>query len=167
MTPRAQRAGFIVLCGLGISGMLFAAPANYYWQPIDLPWKPMVAIGLPLCCLGALIVASRGETPRARGKRFLVALGVGAPFATLFLFGHLCAWNAWLDDSPPIEHRVDVLEAGRKARGQRRLEVPSWRAPGEREVLWISIDFDDAPTLIVTTRAGFLGYEWMDDVRVP
>ena len=161
------RAIIVVGCVLAVSGMVLSACSNYYWQTVDFPFTPVIGIQVLTLPVAALLFAIRGETTKSRAARFFSVLGIGAPFATMFLFGHLCTWNALLDDSPPIEHRVDVLDAGRKARGQRRLEVPSWRAPGEREVLWISVGVADSPTLIVTTRAGALGYEWIDDVRAP
>lgn len=101
-------------------------------------------------------------------RLFASTVGAVSIFGSVAGFGWLCATNAWLDDSAPTERRV-LVEGRIGGKGPRRLKVDSWLHAGETEKVHVPrVVYDANPSfVIVTTRAGFFGFEWVDTVAVP
>lgn len=165
MTWRSIAVAVVVL-GLFVAGALLTGQSLRHWQMVDSQMGPLLLIAALVMLVIAVLVARRVRTWKTRIKAFLAIGFLGTGGLTLILFGHLGACNALLDDSASSHHRVKVLEMSKMRRGRRLVEVESWRVPGEREWFYASADVVEASTeLIVTTRSGALGFEWIDDVR--
>jgi len=169
-----------VLVGL-LLAFAWAAPmilARSLADTLDrAPYLISLAIGL-----GAAILLGVARWPELRGAR---ATRVGAS-ATLLAILFLPTWaiavglgaNRLFDRSTSVAHACRVLEWQHPAKGSARCLVSSWRdRPTEAVSAALLGDaatddgrFPRACTpgrsIVVSTRAGALGWEWIADVRL-
>jgi hypothetical protein len=136
------------------------------WQMLDPPYE-IVALLLSPLVLAALIAMFRAwDDNRARVGGTAGILQIGLLVFALIVWGFLPAANAFLDDSTPRNHVVEVRDRGRQRGSSRPVHVESWRGKAEGERLRVDADIVDGAThLIVTTRAGGLGFEWVERIR--
>ncbi|MGC4069339.1 MAG: hypothetical protein QM784_32760 [Polyangiaceae bacterium] len=95
---------------------------------------------------------------------------LGPPFWT---FALALIANRSMDDSPAMDHEVRLSKFVTNAKGPSVLVVDSWNEPDQSQSL--RYDFRTMPEigpaspaqqrLVVTTRRGALGWEWVQSVR--
>jgi hypothetical protein len=140
-------------------GVLFVA---------SLRWSLLALAGFLL--LAAATVGGRPASPRELIAVAALAL-VAFPLAG---FAGLRYANVQLDRSPPVAHAVRVLQ---KYRGSMRgataggwVEVESWRGDGREHIPLSAADWErisrTGPGLTVVSRAGRLGFEWVESYRI-
>jgi hypothetical protein len=132
---------------------------------------PFLGVALLAGAVVLAIVIPAGRafyTPdKPRWRAFATALPLGAFCGVtvfwLVLFGFIPAINAWLDDSPPHLQRVQVVGFGSgKSRDMLYIE----RDGGKRGLTVPDHIIEQRPKhVIVKTRAGFLGFEWVESVE--
>lgn len=132
------------------------------------PWLQM---GI-FCAVLALAIAiplgrawnTDGKPVRAFLNALLLAIWFSMKVSLIILMGYIPALNACFDDSPRERHRAKVLRFG-SGKMERYIHVESWRG-NESEFIHVSKDLARArpERVVVTTRAGFLGFEWVVSV---
>jgi hypothetical protein len=108
--------------------------------------------------------------PASAGRRlFRQMLLYAGPPCWVLVLGVL--GNQWLDTSKPRTHRVPLREWQRTNKNPAGFAITgSWRTPhGEERIRVLSLTMDvDVPPgspLLVTTREGFFGWEWVTSIR--
>lgn len=81
-------------------------------------------------------------------------------------------YNRAYDTYPPASHTLDIIKK-ESYENKMYLEVPSWRKKGEIRTIKVFLtesqfqEMDtDTTQLILTTRPGYLGYEWIVSYRL-
>lgn len=124
----------------------------------------ILAIAIPLGRAWSKEGTRAGKPVRAFLHALLPAALAGMMTSWIVVRGYLPAINAWFDDSPAEQHRVNVQSFG-SGKMRRYIHVDSWRG-NESEFVQVSTDLARArpPQVVVTTRAGALGFEWVVEV---
>lgn len=124
----------------------------------------ILAIAIPLGRAWSQEGKWAGHPVRAVLHALLLAALAGMMTSWIVFRGYLPALNAWLDDSPAAQHRVNVQSFG-TGKMRRYLTVDSWRG-NDFEVIQVPTDLAEARprSLVVTTRSGLFGMEWVESV---
>ena len=148
----------LVLCvGPGVLGTMF-------FDPVDLwPYAVTVGggIGVPL-----VVAAVAVRRPLTQLVGYLLAFVL--PF---WATGILFALNQWLDGSPTVQHRSQIVEYRPAVKGPNRCVVTSWRNTGTESLRmqWgsaiSSVRCSPGTTLVIATRQGAFGWDWVSSVR--
>jgi CheY-like chemotaxis protein len=165
---------FLVLGYLGLMAVELPLPlAAEHFDTLDaFPYFTCAGVGaltVAVPAAGWYFVRGRAS-PRSRHVVLLVACVLGALWSVPLGLG----WNRWRDRSPPAQHTARVVRydgpEGIPAEGRQRCIVTSWRGR-EAEVLRDDESFRSfallcrvGNRLVVATRAGALGWEWIEAV---
>lgn len=137
-------------------------------QMLDVPLWPVlvVVVAVSLVVTLALCVRARLDEAGAYFGAVAFVVMVDTLVVATALYGYMTAFNAWFDDSPPRMHTVEVRELGYRRGSKQTIDVDSWRTPGGRESFWAPVDrlVSKPKRVVVTTHAGYFGYEWISDV---
>jgi hypothetical protein len=164
-----------VLAAVAFAAFVIAGP----WQPVgSFPYRSGLAVGL---VAAAVYVVSVLRVLRRWGEPSTILTALVAPIA-IFVFSAagfgaiatvvLTVVNARLDEAKPSVHRVTVLDKRRVGAGNgdyARITVPFWSDHGVSLDLRLPTDQYDRihprrTQLVVTTRPGRLGWEWIDGI---
>lgn len=162
-----------VLAIAALAAFVTARPS----EPVgSFPYRAGLAVGLVAAAvyvMGLLRILRRWGEPRTTAAAlvapiiiFLLATAGGGTVATVAL----TVINARLDNATPSVHRVIVVDKNRvdgQHGGYARITVPFWRDNGVSLDFRLPLDQYDRiqprrTQLVVTTRPGKLGWEWID-----
>ncbi len=146
------------------------------WPPLrggELLWTalPLMApLYLAFAAFSYMLLSGTSRSHRAWGWLMLAALPA-VPAGTL---GVTLAVNALADDQPATEHRVPVIRkytTRSKNTTNYYVVCPSWRGEGEEERFAVSareygLAREGKSWMVVTTRPGALGVEWIVEKRL-
>lgn len=147
--------------------VLYVAPllvAWNLWDPLDMmPYWICLAVGAGMTWLGLRLwppgrTSFLGVYLLAWAPALAVALGLGG--------------NVLLDQSLPVAHATRFLGLGTRHKGPSQARFASWREPGSEERVTCTVWRMDrfcyghatGSAVVVTTRRGALGWEWIESV---
>jgi hypothetical protein len=111
---------------------------------------------------GRAFITNDKPTWRAFATALPLALFCGVTTFWLVLFGFIPAINSWFDDSPAQSQRVEVVGFGS---GKSRDMLYIAHDGGKRGLNAPDHVLELRPKhVIVKTRAGFLGFEWVESI---
>ncbi|MDH5637420.1 MAG: hypothetical protein OEZ04_02905 [Nitrospinota bacterium] len=123
---------------------------------------------------GLYLLRRKGSGTKAMVTFFVISL-CGVPAAT---FGSVITANGALDTAPPnvlgaivMDKQIDNHSGAALLGATHAIYVRSWRATGQRERLVVEKDVYEtvtpfADTMIVTTKSGWFGFEWVVSVDI-
>lgn len=145
--------------------------AAQLWDPLD---NSLYWVGLGVGCAVAGITLGAPIPRRWDGSWRL--LGFVAPLWMVFL---VVGGNVWFDRSPAVPHVSRYLGVTHPSKGPGAFRLSSWRKAGTEEQLFandlrlagalgralgpLGSGAKEGTPLVVTTRAGALGWEWIAD----
>jgi len=173
VTSRWRRRTFALAAGVILTaGTLFLARFAAEWfPPIDAlaVWGDSLKLGAAMLVLITAVAAVRLRGTSGAHRKLLSWLGIGLIVAIAGGHGVVTILNGWLDTSAAEPHTVTVADKRVSGR-EKEVRVHSWRQPGTLEKLEVSSSLFDRivpqqTRLIVVTKAGRLGHEWLVGLR--
>ena len=158
-----------IAIGLWAVGVVLAGVLLLFhprWQMLDPPYAGVGLFVAPPVVATIVVIfrAWKERGPRIGATAGVINLGLFT-FAS-FTWGLIPFMNAALDDSAAVEHRVRIMTRMRKRASMRAVGVTSWRGDVDLESITVDADVvDGRDEVIVTTRRGGLGFEWVERVR--
>lgn len=140
------------------------------WQILDEPILPLIGIIAAVLVVVALLAMRKAEDGQEISTIFIIVVGGGGMFSLISVLGYLVFFNAQLDNTGVSRtHQVKIVEVVRERGMKWTVEVESWRQPGGTEEIWVPSELvKQGKEVVVTTREGFFGFEWISDVdRAP
>ena len=174
-TP-SRMAAFSLTGLLIIGGTIALAAGVDQYPPLDSGEVFFGALGIALASLLAfaflMVTLLRGRPDSHRD--LLIALLFGLMGVPLTSYGATLILNGALDDAPPRPHDALVTDkyiTHSKNSTSYHLQVLSWRHAWRTEHLTVNADVHEQLTpgqsrLSVTTKPGWLGYEWILDYHL-
>jgi len=182
LAPLLVAAGtlFVAARSVGYHRCLVAPEDAWSFNPFFNPWPAAILLAVPIA---ALVVFSRGGADRPISR---LATLVGAPVGGLLLGLLLVSVlvpigarvNAQFDASSPETFAVDVerlVVKRHKLGSSYYLLVRDWRSRGQEVLVCADgnqqgVDLSRVEPLpsevVVTTRRGFLGLEWIERIDI-
>jgi len=171
---RTRQIDAVCVAAIGIAGAAFMATVTLLEPMVDGQfvmfvdsWRLALIVYGVLC--GALLLALRGRANAPR--EFLVIAGLGLPSIWIAWVSGAMLANQYLDPSPPHTVRAALLRhyVTRGKHSSHHFVLASWRQP--RGEINIVVPYEiyrrakPRQTWVVETRAGRLGYEWIDSLE--
>jgi len=151
---------------------LFADPLDR--APYLISLSAGIGVAVLLCAARWPLVRGALSGSGSAGPVASTAILLAIAFCPTWAIGIGLGLNRAFDRSPPVAHECRVLEWQRPGKGRARCLVTSWRG-NPAEALSAELIQGGAPdtafgctpgrTLLVSTRAGWLGWEWIAGVR--
>jgi hypothetical protein len=164
------RSGWAYSLLVWLAMVLYLGPliiAWNLWDPLDrLPYWICLAVGGAVSVVG-FFAWLRFYQPSGWLPAFLLA------WAPLLALGLGLGGNVLLDTSPTRAHDTTFLGYSHHQKGPSRARFASWRKPGGEEQVACStmrrarlcFDFPRSPAVVIVTRQGAFGWEWIESVR--